>query len=81
MRDSADVRNLISEPADNRMLKADCHHRIDTFDTGLNPSSPVLPVTRIFKQLPEAQNWHEHCVSIVERFNPRDSRQEPSDAK
>jgi hypothetical protein len=32
------------EPADNRMLKADCHRRFDTFDAGLNPSSPVLLV-------------------------------------
>jgi hypothetical protein len=26
--------NLISEPTGNSMLKADCHHRFDTFDTG-----------------------------------------------
>jgi len=37
------------EPADNRMLKADCHHRFDTFDTELNPSSPVLLVTENFQ--------------------------------
>jgi hypothetical protein len=41
--------NLISEPADNRMLKADCQHRFDTFNTGLNPSSPVLLVTDNFQ--------------------------------
>src|SRR5260370_30538474 len=50
------------------MPTAGCHLRLDTFDSGLSPSPPVLLVTRIFKQLPEAQTWHEHCVSAVERF-------------
>src|SRR5262249_11717898 len=45
-----------------------CHLGLDTFDTRLNPSSPVLLVTRIFKRLPEAQPWHQHCVSAVEWF-------------
>ena len=48
LRDSADECTE-SEPADNRMLKADCHHRFDTFDTGLNPSPPVLLVTENFQ--------------------------------
>jgi hypothetical protein len=42
------------EPADNRMLKADCHHRFNTFDTGLNPSSPVLLVTENSEHRSEA---------------------------
>ena len=32
------------------------------------PRRRLLLATRIFKRLPEAQTWHEYCVSTVERF-------------
>jgi hypothetical protein len=48
------------------MTTAECHHRLDSFNTGLIPDYPAVRRFNGIRHLNDSQTWHAGCLSPVE---------------